>query len=195
MLNRSRLSRSSCAHASWLETADLSNASGLPQTEPPDDQRMAAAVTRVEHEWLRALQRRDVKTLTRILAAEFIDSDWQGDAITRAQYLAYFAKPAARAERVEQRFAGTRVRFLANGNIAIVTRIVMLITRALRMFSSGVTSAGKPSLARKPTSDQLRAANVESESRRTPRGFRFPGCASDFHLRVQGLVTWMETLA
>lgn len=56
---------------------------------PPVGPHTAAAVMSIEHEWLAALNRRDVKTLARILGRAFIDSDFQGDAITRAQYLAF----------------------------------------------------------------------------------------------------------
>ena len=55
-------------------------------------------------------------TLARILGREFIDSDFQGDAIPRAQYLAYLAHPVAQpAPHVQRRFEDTRVRFIAGG--------------------------------------------------------------------------------
>ncbi|HEY6516738.1 MAG TPA: nuclear transport factor 2 family protein [Steroidobacteraceae bacterium] len=94
--------------------------------QPPPGERTAAAVMKVEHEWLAALQRRDVTTLARILGREFIDSDFQGEAITRAQFLAYFAgPPPTPAPPVEQSFAGTKVRFAAGGDVAIVTGLVI----------------------------------------------------------------------
>jgi Domain of unknown function (DUF4440) len=98
--------------------------------QPPPAARTAAAVMKVEHEWLAALQQRDVATLARILGREFIDSDFQGDAITRAQFLGYFAGPAPHparhpAPRVEQTFEDTKVRFEAHGNVAIVTGVVI----------------------------------------------------------------------
>src|SRR5579862_6245713 len=72
---------------------------------PPESARTAAALMAVEHEWLAALHRHDVSTLARILGREFIDSDFQGHAITRAQYLAFFARPLASAARsLEQSF-------------------------------------------------------------------------------------------
>lgn len=90
--------------------------------------RSAAAIMTVEHEWLAALNRHDVTTLGRILGREFIDSDFQGDAITRAQYLAYFARPVPRpAPRVQQRFEDTKVRFVAGGDVAIVTGVVVTV--------------------------------------------------------------------
>lgn len=93
---------------------------------PPGSERTAAALVKVEHEWLTALQRHDITALSRILGREYIDSDYQGDAITRAQYLGYFAHPVSRsAPRVEQTFADTNVRFVAGGEIAIVTGIVV----------------------------------------------------------------------
>lgn len=94
--------------------------------QPPVTERTAGAVMEVEHVWLAALNRHDVTTLGRILGREFIDSDFQGDAITRAQYLAYFARPVARpAPPVRQTFADTKVRFVAGGSVAIVTGIVI----------------------------------------------------------------------
>ncbi|MGA7538956.1 MAG: nuclear transport factor 2 family protein [Steroidobacteraceae bacterium] len=93
---------------------------------PPASERNAAAVMAVEHEWLTALQRHDVPRLARILGREFIDSDFQGDAIPRAQYLAYFARPAALpAPFLQQSFADTQVRFIAGGEVAIVTGVVI----------------------------------------------------------------------
>jgi hypothetical protein len=94
---------------------------------------------KVEHEWLAALQRRDVTTLVRILGREFIDSDYQGDAITRAQFLAYFAGSAPHpAPRIEQSFAGTKVRFVASGEVAIATGVV--ITRPAMDPKAGASS-------------------------------------------------------
>jgi ketosteroid isomerase-like protein len=96
---------------------------------PLPSERTAAAVMMIEHDWLTALNRRDVTTLARILGREFIDSDFLGDAITRAQYLAYFAHLVSHpALDVEQTFEDTRVRFVASGEVAIVTGLV--ITRA-----------------------------------------------------------------
>jgi Domain of unknown function (DUF4440) len=93
---------------------------------PPASERTAAALMAVEHAWLTALQRHDVPRLARILGREFIDSDFQGDAITRAQYLAYFARPAALpAPTLRQSFADTRVRFIGGGEVAIVTGVVI----------------------------------------------------------------------
>jgi Domain of unknown function (DUF4440) len=93
---------------------------------PPASQRTAAAVMAIEQEWLAALQRHDPSTLARILGREFIDSDSQGNAITRAQYLAYFAHPVVRpGPSVRQYFADTRVRFIAHREVAIVTGLVI----------------------------------------------------------------------
>ena len=110
--------------AAVLTAIALSAAPALAQS--PGAERTAAAVMEVEHAWLAALNRHDVTTLARILGREFIDSDFQGDAITRAQYLGYFARPAARpAPQMRQTFAGTKVRFVAGGNVAIVTGVVI----------------------------------------------------------------------
>lgn len=93
--------------------------------QPPASERTAATLMAVEHQWLAALHRHDVTTLARILGREFIDSDFQGDAISRAQYLAFFAHPAPRSPpAVEQNFEDTQVRFIAGGEVAIVTGIV-----------------------------------------------------------------------
>jgi metallo-beta-lactamase class B len=91
----------------------------------PAGERTAQAVMKVEHAWLDALQRRDVETLARTLAAEFIDNDYQGGEITRAEYLSYFARPLAHpAPAVSQHFEDTKVRFVAKGEVAIVTGVV-----------------------------------------------------------------------
>lgn len=106
----------------------------------PQRERTAAAVMAVEHEWLSALQRGDAKTLARVLGREFIDSDFQGEAITRSRYLARFARPAARHAPCSRRtFGDTVVRFVAGGNVAIVTGIV--ITRLMAACTgTGVSS-------------------------------------------------------
>lgn len=89
-------------------------------------ERTAAAVMQIEQEWLAALNRHDDSTLAPILGQEFIDSDFQGDVITRAQYLGYFARPVSpREPRVEQSFRDTKVRFVAAGDVAIVTGVVV----------------------------------------------------------------------
>src|SRR5690348_9551111 len=93
--------------------------------QPPEGHRSAAALMKVEHEWLAAIDRHDVTTLARVLGREFIDSDFQGDAITRAQYLAYFATPPSHpVPRMQRNFGDTKVRFVAGGDVAIVTGVV-----------------------------------------------------------------------
>ena len=107
--------------------------------QAPASERTAAAVMAVEHQWLAALNRHDVTALARILGREFIDSDFQGDAITRAQYLAYFARPVAHpAPPVRQIFADTQVRFVARGDVAIVTGIV--VTRPVAVPKTATSS-------------------------------------------------------
>jgi Domain of unknown function (DUF4440) len=109
---------------------------------PPASARNAAAVMAVEHAWLAALQRHDVTSLGRILGREFIDSDFLGNAITRRQYLGYFAHPLAPAAPApEQRFEDTRVRFLAGGEVAIVTGVV--VTRVARSSNTGSGAASR----------------------------------------------------
>lgn len=107
---------------------------------PPAGERTAAAVMSVEHQWLTALQRHDVTTLARVLGREFIDSGFQGDAITRAQFLGYFAHPAPHsAQPPQQSFQDTKVRFVADGDVAIVTGIV--ITRLAPASKTGASSS------------------------------------------------------
>lgn len=106
---------------------------------PPAGERTAAALMSVEHQWLTALDRHDVPTLARILGREFIDSDFQGEAITRAQYLAYFERPVTRAApQVRQTFEDTKVRFVAGGDVAVVTGIV---TTRPAVLSSAASSS------------------------------------------------------
>lgn len=108
--------------------------------QAPASQRTTAAVMAVEHAWLAALQRHDVTTLGRILGREFIDSDFQGDAITRAQLLAYFAHPRPHsAPLVRQTFEDTKVRFVAGGDVAIATGVV--VTRPAPASGSGASTA------------------------------------------------------
>ena len=98
---------------------------------PPTSQRTAASLMSTEQQWLTALNRHDVKALARILGREFIDSDFQGDAITRAQYLGYFAHPVVEpSPPIRQRFDDVKVRFVAGGDVAIVTGVVVTQTAA-----------------------------------------------------------------
>ena len=107
---------------------------------PPGNESTAGALMKVEHQWLTALQRHDVAALRRILGREYIDSDFQGDAITRSRYLGYFAHPvSSSAPHVEQTFADTAVRFVAGGNVAIVTGIV--ITRPANARGAAASTA------------------------------------------------------
>jgi metallo-beta-lactamase class B len=112
------------------------------QSHPPESDRTAGALMHVEHEWLAALEHRDVQTLSRILAAEFIDSDWQGQAITRSEFLAYFARPLAHPQPpIVQHFEDTKVRFVAKGDVAIVTGVVVTESAA----TTGSTAQRSPS--------------------------------------------------
>jgi ketosteroid isomerase-like protein len=113
--------------------------------QPPAGERNAAALMAVEQQWLTALQRRDVAALARILGREFIDSDYLGDAISRRQYLDYFAHaPQRQGPPTRQEFEEVRVRFVAGGEVAIVTGVVL--TR----------SAAKPGAAASSQSPALR---------------------------------------
>jgi ketosteroid isomerase-like protein len=112
------------AVAIGIAATALPSAAALAQS--PAGERTAAALMSVEHDWLTALNRHDVATLTRILGQEYIDSDSQGDAITRAQYLAFFSRPVSGpAPHLQQTFEDTKVRFVAGGNVAIVTGLVI----------------------------------------------------------------------
>jgi hypothetical protein len=107
---------------------------------PPAAERTAAALMSVEHQWLTALQRHDVTTLARILGREFIDSDFQGDAITRAQFLRYFSQPLPHLPSLpRQTFQDTKVRFVADGDVAIVTGVVL--TRLTPALKTGRSSS------------------------------------------------------
>lgn len=113
-------------HRNYMMFAAAAFVTGPAFAQAPPSERTAGAVMRVEHEWLAALNRHDVTTLAHILGREFIDSSFQGNAITRAQYLAYFAQPVSRpAPRIQQTFEDTKVRFVARGDVAIVTGVVV----------------------------------------------------------------------
>lgn len=121
-----RVPRACCARFGLEDVAYPAKGETGPQSQPPANERTAAALMKVEHEWLDALHRRDVKTLQRILAAEFIDNYFLGQEVTRGEYLAYFAQPLAHpAPAVSQHFEGTKVRFLGKGDAAIVTGVVV----------------------------------------------------------------------
>ena len=55
--------------------------------EMPVQDRDENTVLRIEYEWLRALIERDRATLDRILADDFVDSNWKGDLHTKRQVL------------------------------------------------------------------------------------------------------------
>lgn len=93
---------------------------------PGPRERTADALVRVELEWLTALRQRDVGALDRILAKEFIDSDFQGHRVTRGRYLGFFATALTKpAPPLAQAFDDTDVRFVAGGEVAIVTGVVI----------------------------------------------------------------------
>jgi hypothetical protein len=107
-----------------LVAAALSSAPAFAQ--PPQGERTADALMTVEHQWLAALNRRDVTTLGHILGREFIDSNYEGFAFTRQQYLDFFSRLASRPPpRGQRSFESTKVRFVADDDVAIVTGIVV----------------------------------------------------------------------
>lgn len=131
------------ARSSALALAVFAATAAPAFAQPPANERTAAAVILVEHHWLAALNRHDVTALARILGQEFIDSDFQGDAITRARYLAYFEQPLSRpAPRVQQIFADTKVRFIAGGEVAIVTGVVVTRPEVESQTGSSSSSGG-----------------------------------------------------
>lgn len=138
---------SSGQSAGWaaISLAVLASGIGPVFAQPPASERNAASLVAVEQQWLTALQRRDVAVLARLLGREFIDSDYRGDAVPRAQYLEYFAHAARRrGPSARQSFEDVRVRFVAGDEVAIVTGVV--VTR----------SAAKPLAAASSSSPELR---------------------------------------
>jgi hypothetical protein len=61
--------------------------------ETPVQGRDEHTVLRIEHEWLRALVERDRATLDRILADDFVDSNWKGELHTKRQVLEGLGAP------------------------------------------------------------------------------------------------------
>jgi ketosteroid isomerase-like protein len=135
------------ARSACLVGAALVSWGGLAWAHPPGSERNAASLMALEQQWLAALHRRDVTTLARILAREFIDSDYLGHAIPRAQYLAYFAHAARHpAPPLRQQFEACRVRFVAGGEVAIVTGVVVTEpTAGSRATASSASSGSRQS--------------------------------------------------
>jgi hypothetical protein len=61
--------------------------------EMPVQDRDENTVLRIEHEWLRALVERDRAMLDRILADDFVDSDWKGKLHAKRQVLEGLGTP------------------------------------------------------------------------------------------------------
>jgi hypothetical protein len=61
--------------------------------EMPVQSRDEWVVLRIEHEWLRALVERDRPTLGRILADDFVDSNWKGELRSKRQVLKGLGAP------------------------------------------------------------------------------------------------------
>ncbi len=59
----------------------------------PLQDRGERTVLRIEHRWLRALAERDLTTLERIVADDFMDSSWKGELRTKSQLLERLSKP------------------------------------------------------------------------------------------------------
>ena len=69
--------------------------------EIPIQGRTERTVLRFERDWLRALVERDRATLDRILADDFMDSNWKGELRNKWQVLAGFSKPLPYSQRLQ----------------------------------------------------------------------------------------------
>ena len=69
--------------------------------EIPVQDRNERAVLRIEHDWLRALVVRDRVALDRILADDFMDSNWKGELRNKWQVLAGLSKPLPYSQRLQ----------------------------------------------------------------------------------------------
>jgi len=69
--------------------------------EIPIQGRTERTVLRIEHDWLRALVARDRVALDRILADDFMDSNWKGELRNKWQVLAGFSKPLPYSQRLQ----------------------------------------------------------------------------------------------
>jgi len=71
-------------------------------------------VLRTEHEWLRALVERDRATLDRLLADDFVDSNWKGELHTKKQVLEGLGTP----RRYSQHLRDIRIQLYGSMAIA-----------------------------------------------------------------------------
>ena len=69
--------------------------------EIPVQGRNERTVLRFERDWLRALVERDRATLDRILADDFIDSNWKGQLRNKWQVLAGLSNPIPYLQRLQ----------------------------------------------------------------------------------------------
>ena len=69
--------------------------------EIPIQGRTERTVLRFERDWLRALVERDRATLDRILADDFIDSNWKGQLRNKWQVLAGLSNPIPYLQRLQ----------------------------------------------------------------------------------------------
>src|SRR5262249_10270228 len=70
-------------------------------------------VLRIEHEWLRALIEHDRATLDRILADDFVDSNWNGELHTKRQVLEGLGTPRPSSQHLRD------IRIQLYGSMAI----------------------------------------------------------------------------
>ena len=70
--------------------------------ETPVQGRDEHTVLRIEHEWLRVLVERDRATLDRILADDFVDSNWKGELRTKRQVLEGLGGPRPYSQHLRE---------------------------------------------------------------------------------------------
>ena len=73
-----------------------------------------AGVLATERDWVRALEERDVRALSCILAPEFVDTSWRGELVSRAEVL------RALPSRPPSRLALSGLSVFEDGRFAIV---------------------------------------------------------------------------
>ena len=94
-------------------------ATSVPQTRLgcPRHPMTSAGVLATEHEWVRALEARDSRALSCILADDFADTNWRGELAPRSAVLGRLSS------RPPSRLKLTDLTVLQNGPLAIVRGI------------------------------------------------------------------------
>jgi hypothetical protein len=70
--------------------------------ETPVQGRDEHTILRIEHEWLRALVERDRAMLDRILADDFVDSNWKGELRTKREVLEGLGRPRPYSQHLRE---------------------------------------------------------------------------------------------